>query len=57
MYCFDPIQKGLIIAPTEEVYAITENDLAIPWDICCNFLCKIYFCIIRNDKINFYKNY
>ncbi len=27
------IQKGLVIAPAEEIYAITENDVVIPWDI------------------------
>lgn len=27
------IQKGLIISPVEEIYAITENDIVIPWDI------------------------
>jgi len=27
------IQKGLIIAPTNEKYAITENDFVIPYDI------------------------
>jgi len=27
------IQKGLIIAPTEEAYAISKDDLVIPWDI------------------------
>lgn len=26
------IQKGLIIAPTENKYAVTENDWVIPWD-------------------------
>jgi len=27
------IQKGLIIAPTESSYAVTENDWVVPWDI------------------------
>lgn len=27
------IQKGLIIAPTEKIYPITENDWVLPWDI------------------------
>lgn len=27
------IQKGLIIAATDSVYAVSENDWAIPWDI------------------------
>jgi len=33
MYSHLNIQKGLVIAPAEEVYAITENDIVIPWDI------------------------
>lgn len=27
------IQKGLVIAPISEAYALTENDLALPWDL------------------------
>ena len=27
------IQKGLILAPTEDVYAVTEKDIVVPWDI------------------------
>jgi uncharacterized protein len=27
------IQKGLIIAPAQEAFALTENDTVIPWDI------------------------
>ncbi len=27
------IQKGLVIAPTDEMYAITEKDFVIPYDI------------------------
>jgi uncharacterized protein len=27
------VQKGLVIAPTESVYAITEHDHVIPWDL------------------------
>lgn len=27
------VQRGLVIAPTEEVYAVTEDDMVIPWDI------------------------
>ena len=27
------VQKGLVIAPAEESYALTENDIVIPWDI------------------------
>jgi uncharacterized protein len=27
------IEKGLIIAPTESFYAVTENDYAAPWDL------------------------
>lgn len=27
------VQPGLIIAPTDTVYAVTENDYVIPWDI------------------------
>lgn len=27
------VQKGLIIAPTDEIYAVTENDYVIPWDL------------------------
>ena len=26
------VQKGLVLAPTDEVYALTENDIVIPWD-------------------------
>ena len=26
------VQKGLIIAPSENIYAITENDWVLPWD-------------------------
>ena len=27
------VQKGLIIAPAEEIYAVTTNDIVIPWDL------------------------
>lgn len=27
------VQRGLVIAPAEEAYAITEEDFVIPWDI------------------------
>lgn len=27
------VQKGLIIAPAQEAYAVTENDFVIPWDL------------------------
>ena len=27
------IEKGLIIAPAEEIYPVTENDYVIPWDL------------------------
>lgn len=28
------IEKGLVIAPTEKILKISENDYAVPWDIC-----------------------
>ena len=28
------VQKGLIVAPSENSYPITENDWVIPWDCC-----------------------
>lgn len=27
------VQKGLIVAPTDEAFQITENDIVIPWDL------------------------
>lgn len=27
------VQQGLVLAPTDEIYSITENDFVIPWDI------------------------
>jgi hypothetical protein len=27
------IEKGLVIAPTEKIIQISENDYAIPWDV------------------------
>ncbi len=28
------IEKGLVIAPTEKIIQLSENDYALPWDIC-----------------------
>lgn len=28
------VEKGLVIAPTEKVIALNDNDIAIPWDMC-----------------------
>lgn len=33
LYSHLNVQRGLIIAPCENKYAVTENDWVIPWDL------------------------